>query len=351
MNHILFKLSDALLSEKFKIPVDLVDVEKLFGQIVANRIAGIAYNNIDFSDVSNDVEKALYCLYQSAKDRTKSFKSNLRYLATILHSADFNYSLLKGAFLTTALYPEGYRTSNDIDILIEEHNISRLQNLLVSAGFVQGSSNRNGEIIPAPRREIVMSRMNYGETIPFVKEVEGSVLEVDINFSLDYKPELDSQIVIGFLTNRDLITIDECEFYTLNKVDFLIHLCCHLYKEATTSDWVRRRRDLMLYKFSDINVYLHKFGSVDYFNAMIKRAKQCSLEGACYYTLVNSLEIYPKLAEIDGYAFALNAIRPDDLRFMKQVVFPLEKRVMQYDMTFTEWFFCENRMANLVDVK
>ena len=60
--------------------------------------------------------------------------------------------------------------------------------------------------IPAARREIIESRMTRGETVPYVKEVGlpgMRFLEVDINFSLDYKNSRDG--ILGSLFCRDSI--------------------------------------------------------------------------------------------------------------------------------------------------
>ena len=48
---LIFKLSDALLDEK--ITVDSADWELLLGQIITNRVVGIAYKNLKKNNVKN----------------------------------------------------------------------------------------------------------------------------------------------------------------------------------------------------------------------------------------------------------------------------------------------------------
>ena len=55
----------------------------------------------------------------------------------------------------------------------------------------------------------------------------------------------------------------ELSIPTLNDEDFFIHLCTHLYKEATTLPWVQMRRDMTLYKFSDIYLLMSQFSDSD----------------------------------------------------------------------------------------
>ena len=68
------------------------------------------------------------------------------------------------------------------------------QEILEKNGFIQGYF-AYGEIITATRREILMARMNYGETVPFLKMVNGNLLELDLNFTLDIKPSGNSEIM------------------------------------------------------------------------------------------------------------------------------------------------------------
>ena len=131
-----------------------------------------------------------------------------------MDKADFPYALLKGALLTQ-MYPKGLRTSNDIDILLEHNDITPFATLLKMDGFLQGNI-RNGHFVPATRRDIVSSRMNRGETVPFIKKVsfpKMEYLELDINFSLDFQATGSQDTVTTFLKNRKPSYIISCIRY------------------------------------------------------------------------------------------------------------------------------------------
>ena len=83
---------------------------------------------------------------------------------------------------------------------------------------------------------------------------------------------------------------------------------------------------------------------------LAQRIREFEVEKECYYALYNSTEIYPFLKEDILLAKMLERIRPVDLKFMKQIVYPYKRKEFVYDMTFTEWFFCENRIGNLIEV-
>jgi len=346
----LFLLSDLLLNEK--IHIDAADnIELLLGQIFLNRIVGIACKNLDFSSMYHEAQKVLKTFRESEEQKCLCFQKKVCCLSEILQSAQFKYALLKGAFLSTVVYEHGQRTSNDIDILCESKDVSKLQSLLIENGFIQGHYEAStNAIVPASRREIIESKMNFGETIPFLTMLDGQPLEVDINFSVDFKAIDERGIVQELLRETTAVQLHNFAFQTLNMVDFIIHLCCHLYKEATTYDWVRLRRDLMLYKFSDMNAFLHKYGNHGYFDELIKRVKFFGVEKECYYSFENSSVIYPKLNEIDGFTAMKKNLQPFDLNFMKQIVYPREKKLFQHNMDFANWFFCPDRIAQLEEI-
>lgn len=344
----LFLLSDALLCDKIKIMPD-DDQKQLVEQIINNRIVGIAYKNLDILSLCQEVRNKLVILKENSDMKCKTFQKNLQYLSNLLENVDFKYALLKGAFLSTIVYDFGLRNSNDIDIFIESKDVSKVQDLLIDNGFIQGRLDENNNIVPATRKEIVLSKMNFGETVPLLKLVDGKPFQIDINFSLDFKPD-NRYIVPEMLQNVILVEKTNLIFHTLNIFDFIIQLCCHLYKEATTYDWVVNKRDIMLYKFSDINVFIHKYGSNNYFKDLITRIKHFRVERECYYTLENSSIIYPNLNEVDGFVEAKEAIKPSNLCFMTQITYPQKKKLFIHHMSFIDWFFCFNREKQLEEI-
>lgn len=74
-----------------------------------------------------------------------------------------------------SFYGDGERISNDIDILIEQEDISSVSTLLKSMGFTQGYYDfLENNIVPLSRAEVLSRRMNRGETAPFILKTENS---------------------------------------------------------------------------------------------------------------------------------------------------------------------------------
>lgn len=101
--------------------------------------------------------------------------------------------------------------------------------------------------------------MNRGETVPFVRRMGCpgmEYLELDLNFSLDYQAgggDAEGEM----LSRRE--TMPGCGLYTLSLPDFILHLCAHLYKEATVMAWVEMGRDQSLYKYADLYLLTELF--------------------------------------------------------------------------------------------
>lgn len=337
----LFNSNTNEIRELFEYPVDYPFV---LGQLLYNRMGSAAYQILKQCDLSEYVNREFYNvlanLYQVNCTRTESYIQSVEVVGQILNDAGVPYALLKGAYLTS-IYPKGLRTSNDIDILIEQENITKLSELLIKHGFIQGHL-RNGNFKRATRLEIISSRMNRGETVPFIKKVDLQgleYLEVDVNFSVDSVAYQKDDIVSKMLKNRQRRIKNVS--YTLCSVDFLIHLCVHLVKEATVINWVYMGRDLLLYKFFDIYALIEKWMDNTFYKELKSRICIYGLQKECYYAFYYT----NKLFNIKNRFFEklLVEIKPSDIKYLREIVNFSENKKYYYDMPFIEWFFCGNR--------
>lgn len=100
---------------------------------------------------------------------------------------------------------------------------------------------------------------------------------------------------------------------------------------------------------------LTEFNNNKYYEDLIARIKEFELEKElekeCYYVFCNSCIIYPELKQSMAIDMLLDIIKPEDLRYMRQIKHPSEKRVLCHGSTFGEWFGCTNRIAELYEVR
>ncbi len=272
---------NGLMNEKLDYPY-------ILGQLLFNRVGAMAYiallNNQLLHRVNREFRNTLKAIYEYNLNKTNSFIEAIGSLKPLFAQFKFPYAFLKGAYLVE-LYDRGLRTSNDIDILIAPQSITDLSNILKESGFEQGSV-RNEVFVPADRKEIISSRMNRGEIVPFVKELNlpgMKFLEIDVNFSLGFRPGIDEEVVNDLL-NRTQPLIQKT-ILTLDREDFLIHLCAHLFKEATVMSWVEMSRDISLYKYCDIGLFVHEFMDAKFTVSLIQRINDMGLNKECYFAL------------------------------------------------------------------
>ena len=253
----------------------------VLGQLFFNRMQGIAYGVLKnaglLGKVNREVRNSLAAAHRVNIEKNQSFNYCLQYLSNVLAEQKGKYAMLKGALLC-GTYPAGYRTSNDIDLLVRAKDVTAIGESLSEAGFQQGHV-RNNVFIPATRKEIIESRMMRGETVPYILEINlpgMKFLEVDINFSLDYKNG-DEELLSDLLDHAKEVRVNGIDIITLSSEDFFIHLCNHLYKEATTYPWVKMKRDMTLYKYCDIYLLLNKF-SEEETQMLVKRIQEMKME-------------------------------------------------------------------------
>lgn len=321
----------------------------VLGQLFFNRMQGVAFGVLKkhglLSKLNREFSNALNGAYEQNIDKNNSFFACIRELSEVLKQCPFNVAMLKGAILC-ALYPSGFRTSNDIDLMVLPCDVTNLGNLLSACGFCRGNI-RNGEFVPAKRKEIIESKMMRGETVPYVKEVNLPYMkyfEVDINFSLDYKNS-DNYAISQMLERIERKNIGEIQIPTLNKDDFFIHLCVHLYKETTTLPWVEMKRDMTLYKYCDIYMLLQDMTESD-IEKIFQRAKELDMEKTCAFAICQSAELFDTVNDF-AYASAKRMLCGDS-EFLHTVFSPKEKKVYCYqNKNISDRFFMEDRLLNL----
>lgn len=324
----------------------------VLGHLFFNRMQGVAYGVLKekglLGKVNREFRSSLQCAYEQNREKNYSFYICLQYLKNVLAQCNCKYAMLKGAVLFHN-YPEGYRTANDIDLLVLPKDVTEIGQALAKAGFQQGYI-RNMEFVPATRQEIVESKMTRGETVPYIKEVKlphMRYLEVDVNFSLDYK-NADTLVLEDILSRVIERKINDIYIPTLEKSDFFIHLCAHLYKEATTLPWVEMRRDMTLYKYCDLYMLLEEMPSSEVL-AVFTRAKELNMENICSFAILQMAALF-ELSSQTAIFLAEDCLK-EDPDFLHTVVSPRESKKFQYkEKDICKRFFADNRQKLLEEV-
>lgn len=325
----------------------------VLGHLFFNRMQGVAYGRLEAANalgkVNREFRNSLKSAYEQNVEKNRSFYICVAKIAKLLSPLQGRIAMLKGAYLCR-YYPQGYRVSNDIDLLALPQDITTIGMLLSGVGFRQGTI-KNGVFIPAKRQEIIASKMLRGETVPYIKQVDMpgmKYLEIDINFSLDYKNGNDD--LVANMLDR-VVVLDEkmLGIPTLCREDFIIHLCAHLYKEATTLPWVEMKRDMTLYKYADIYMLLKEMTKKE-LEAIWVRATELGLEKECAYAIFETAELF----DMQNHPAVEMAWRkvPNAAEVLYRVISPKDNKVYIYQTKdATMRFFMDNRRRDLKEVE
>lgn len=324
----------------------------VLGHLFFNRMQAIAYGTLKkhglLGKVNREFRNSLKGAYEQNREKNESFFWYIEHLEKVLSRCNCSYAMLKGAYLCKR-YPIGYRTSNDIDLLVHPKDVTEIGNALLKGGFKQGNI-RGGKFEPASRKEIIESKMMRGETVPHIKEVNlpgMQFLEVDINFSLDYKSG-DTDLLEEMMKNTVVEENPDFHVRTLRQDDFFVHLCAHLYKEATTLPWVEMVRDMTLYKYCDIYMLLSD-ASKENIDFLFSRAKELGMEKVCAFSVLQMSELFD-FENVYAVTFA-ESILSSDPAFIHTVVSPKERKTYIFaERNISKRFFADSRKALLREV-
>lgn len=349
----LFKSLCSFKDEKFDESLLDAATPTVLGHLFFNRMQAVAYGTLKkhnlLDKINREFRNSLKGAYNQNIEKNSSFFQCVQQVEEALSTCTCKYAMLKGAYLCR-VYPEGYRTSNDIDLLVHPNDVTEVGSVLLCNGFRQGNV-RNGKFEAATRKEIIESRMMRGETVPYIKEINlpgMQFLEIDINFSLDYKPD-DTNLLEEMMNNTVFAKLGDFRVRTLRADDFFVHLCSHLYKEATTLPWVEMMRDMTLYKYCDIYMLLND-ADEEYVDFLFQRAKKLCMEKICAFAVLQTSKLF-SFKNLYAVKTAIKALGYDT-DFIHRIVSPKDKKELIFtERNVLERFFADNRKDLLEEVK
>ena len=279
---------------------------EILGYLCYHRVAGLAYEvikNIDVKKLDFSVFFTLYMIHQAQSVRTLLQKKYIKIISYALCEANIEHVFLKGSVLSSLVYPIGARAFNDIDILVHKQSLQKVKKVLYELGFLEGEYDYSkGVVKEFDKNTIKLFTNTKGEMAPFVKIVNKKTLEavnVDINFSLDWRPKGCEDAVNHFLKERVLIPVgNDFSIFSLNKEHLFIHLCIHFYKDAALIDIIKKRKILDLYKFVDIYTFIHTYFKEINPQKIFEDSVKFGFDKHVFFTLTYIIKIFPDILKI-----------------------------------------------------
>lgn len=313
-------------------------------QMITHRTMGMFYYNLKKFKLTDLLEKEISRLleanWQVYGERNGYYQKELTKVLEAFNQNNVVVPVLKGNLLATMVYPElETRIFNDLDMIMKLDDVVPVTQALESIGFIQGHyDEEKQEIIPASRKEKMLQQMVSHELQEFQKLSDNKfakLVQVDINHDILWKGNCPYKVPTPELIARALpIEINGVKGYMLDYIDNIIQLSCHLYKEATLMMWVTDLRDLKIYKFSDLYMYIKKFFDKIDWNLLVERVKGYNLDKVIYYNFHYIEMMFGELIPKN----VLDAIRPSDLTYLDEYgIENKEASIWEYDF-FTRLF-------------
>lgn len=281
----------------------------VLGYLTYHRVAGLVYekvNNVNIRLLDYPVFFTTYMINQAQKMRILKQNEYLIAISKTLINHNIQHAFLKGAVMSNTIYAYGSRASNDIDLLISKETLDDVTILLQQLGFIQGKFDyKNNMIKPFSKKEINDFVSTKGETAPFVMITDNltvRTIDVDVNFSLDWTPDMSEDTINAFLSDRILMTTkDNEQIYTLSYEHNFLELCIHLYKDSALMDIIKKRKILDLYKFVDIYYFLKEKMDKINIGKLYEEINRFKLENYVYFALSYIYRLFPdiKCFELD----------------------------------------------------
>ncbi|KER04104.1 nucleotidyltransferase family protein [Photorhabdus temperata] len=260
-----------------------------------NKVAGLVYNNIVSGNIQNEVPCRVYYtlryFYYCNKKRNIILISELDKIIDSFEENQIDVRPLKGAVLIPTIYKDiGSRMMNDIDLFVNKSDIKQLPEIMHQLGFTQGNfDKRNLKVQPLPFNENAIWKLKMFNLPPFhkpIKEHIVDVVSVDFTFGISFTQSKD---VSSLLMANSAYYVN---YKSLGYIDLFIHICCHLYKEASNSAWEKFKQNINLIKFCDVRESYYIFVTHDRWKELISQILELDVSNSVYFALKNTADLY-----------------------------------------------------------
>lgn len=273
--------------------------EKVTEYAMRNKVLYVLCENLIRCQLEQYIPNHLKKLVETAK-KGNVVSNNIKLLevervSKVMERSGVKIVPVKGAYLIDNIYADrSIRTSNDVDALISKKDISQIDKIMKDLGYTtEMYDKKTNQLVQRSAAQKMLYKTKMYNLLPYRKCVEDSIEEViifdyshSLDFSLDTRP-VEEMINNSFYTGKTWCLLPE---------HFFVHMCCHHYREASHTEWIRLGKDLNLIKFCDVREFvLQKMNRESMENA-IKFVKNYNLEKALYFTLYFLRVIYN-----DGY--------------------------------------------------
>jgi hypothetical protein len=317
-------LNESHIAEIKAIMEGRLDWKEILYQGITHRTLNLMYYHLKNLGLTGKVEEEVLKVMKTQSKvymlRNKTYFAEIKLIFDKLNESGIRVAILKGNFLAAKVYPAiETRTFNDLDFLIDVRDGDKIVKILEDLGYIQGEvDDATGEIIPSTRKQKMLQQLASNELQECLKKTDNPftpMLQVDLNFDVLWKGNCPCVIDTPELLGRAIdVDIDGAKTYILNYEDFLVQLACHLYKEAVLLHWINDLRDLKIYKFADIMMFVEKFNSKIRWDELVAFCRRVKCEKIIYYAFYYVNLMYGQVIP----EAVMEALEPEDKAFLDE---------------------------------
>ena len=235
-----------------------------------NRITPFLYSNLIEVDgerlVPNWVTQELAQTYHYVGFQNLRFYEELKNILLYFKNLEIDVIVLKGAALAEIIWGNvALRQMEDIDLLVQEHDLEKVDRLLCKLGYILDEGYKSKE----------WYRNNHHHLAPYYKPDKGVVIEIHRNI---VSPNKLFNIDIGKMWERaQSVRIDGIDTKILAPEDLMIHLCLNI---SYSDLFIGKIRNLM-----DLSQAIRYYGKHIDWDRIIEEAMEKKFTRFIYYPL------------------------------------------------------------------
>lgn len=344
---------EEIIKVKNMLELRKLDFDKLVSMLFLHRTSMTFYKNLKKFNLTsyfpNKLVGLLSVMYLGNKMRNTYYYEQTVKIFNAFYSEGIKCIPMKGTILNHQIYKDyGLRYSGDMDILIQDKNLSKVTSILNEHGFVQGYI-KNGSIDPATKELKMFHRLSTHELVPFLLETNEEVcefIEFDVQFDIfnrakNMRVNYNLEQLFDTAIEIDIIN-EQAKCYSLKPEYNVLQLSSHLYQDATRIQGIKERKDQELIKYVDVYEYINQFKHEMDWATFAEELVTNQVNHIVYYTLYHTEILFGQF--IDP-AF-MDSIKPDNLSYLD--IFGVEEDTKHnWEIPFLERFFNSNRINEL----
>jgi hypothetical protein len=183
-------------------------------------------------------------------------------VAVEFEKSHIKYIITKGIYASkTAYIDEGYRRSDDLDVIIKREDYSKVKEILHTYGYIQGIYNSTTKTVKEFSRQQELFYLSYTQqSAPFLKETGNDlvpVVNLDLNFHIFWN-ESDTWDISKLLSNSQIFNYKGFKVKTFQDEYMLLHMCLHAYFDMNSVYILYKSYAYRLKYFADIYGFIKR---------------------------------------------------------------------------------------------